>query len=286
MIQQWTRVFIKTLKQHDKLPSVWGYLKWKTIQWGEAIKSIFSSNDKELVTNWAKEWRRTKNYKNLDENGFSKGNFPFKHIEKPYKNMHEYAVDRVDWTYLLPSWNKKYLATIQMLTNPETSWDRVTCTPKDYTKNIYPNNVWNQSNNPCNISPSKSDIWYAGFKKLPDWQTHASYKNKIAGLASAMRLLRKRKTYHNHSICFINCIWWYQGWHYKEHEVDWLKALRLIWITHVANHLKVSPTTPLNLDDPETLMAVIQAIALQETSSKIWKSTLEEAYKVAFPDEK
>ena len=61
--------------------------------------------------------------------------------------------------------------------------------------------------------------------------------------------------------------------------------MRIIWITHICEYLDVSPIVGLNTDDPETMMAFTQAVAIRESGCHFDKVTLERAYYKAFPEE-
>ena len=78
----------------------------------------------------------------------------------------------------------------------------------------------------------------------------------------------------------MNCSW--MQWIYKANEPDSLKALRIMWITHASEALKVDPLTRLNTDDKETMMAFAQQTAINESWSYFDRATLERAYKKAF----
>ena len=144
----------------------------------------------------------------------------------------------------------------------------------------YPPNktLWNISNNPCNISHSSGDIWYLSATSAADWQALAKYDTPVNGIASAMRLLKNK--YSNKSITEID-VWWYQ-WKYKPDEEIWLSALRIKWITNQCKVLWVWPHQMLNFEDPTTLKAFVAQIAVQETSTHIWKDLLDQAYEKAF----
>lgn len=253
-----------------------------------SISSNRTSESGEKDKNWSESsWN--KNYNWLDSSWFSKWDKPFAHITHPYKWIKTYSVNNLSWKSLLPSGNKEYLATISDLWKEWTEWPKTTIKPDSSVTSDKFNkkSAWYKKNNPCNISPSSAyNVWLLWSSKVADWQNHAKYATMEDGIASYMRMIRQQKDskwnlmYANKSIQWIDC-WWMQGV-YKENEDDSLKALRIIWITHACDSLKVKPTDRLNTDDKWTLMALAQQTAIQETWSHLSVATLERAYKKAF----
>lgn len=196
--------------------------------------------------------------------------YPFKDVP-PYKGIKTYDLRNLKITPLLDysELTKKHEWVANL------SWENIKNRWNEYPRN---NTLWNKSNNPCDISHSSDDIWYVGAKSAADWQALARYDTPVNGIASAMRLLKRK--YSNKSITEID-VWWYQ-WYYKANEEIWLSALRLKWITEQCNALNVWPHQMLNLDDPTTLKAFVAQVAVQETSTHIWKELLDQAYNIAF----
>lgn len=231
----------------------------------------------------------SKNYFGLDNEWFSIWDKPFAHITRPYKWIRAYRVDNISWKQLLPSGNKKHLATIADLWKSWTEWPLTKVTPnKSITFDKFnKNTAWYKKNNPCNISPSSSyNIWLIWSSKVADWQNHAKFRTMEEWIASYMRMIRMQKDssgklmYANKSIQGINC-WWMQ-WFYKPDEEDSLKALRIMWITHTSDAIWVRPTERLNTDDKNTLIALTQQTAIQETWSYLSEETCNKAYELAF----
>ena len=219
-------------------------------------------------------------YSLVDTKGFSKWEYPFAHLTFPYKWISAYRVD-----------NRKLkpLIWFSQLSLKWTEWPLATLQVKDQELKF--NNIkaiGYKKNNPCNISPSNTDIWYLGSSIVADWQVHWGYKTMEDWLASFMRLMRYCKNsdwnyrYRNKSIQWINC-WWMQ-WFYKKNEPDSLKALRICRITHACEKLNISPFARINMNDKETMMAFTQQTAIRETWSYFDRATLEMAYNKAFPN--
>lgn len=197
--------------------------------------------------------------------------YPFKDVP-PYKNISAYDLRNVKMTPLL-DYNEltkkhEWVATLDG-SNITNQWIE------------YPSNdtIWNKSNNPCDISHSVGDVGYKRSTKLRDWQDLAIYDTPVNGIASAMRLLKRK--YSNKSITEID-VWWYQWWSYEVNEEIWLSALRLKWITDQCNALWVWPHEMLNFNDPMTLKSFVAQIAVIETGTHIGKKLLDEAYDIAF----
>lgn len=133
-------------------------------------------------------------------------------------------------------------------------------------------------NNPLSISHSNSDVGYKGSFRVKDGQNFASYNSVVDGLASAMKLYKRK--YGNRSIRGIND--GYQGDYSLTKNDKALTNLRLIWITNVSKNLGIDPTKRLNLDDKETMFSLMAAIAKQESNSTLSRNDLEAAWKKAF----
>lgn len=199
----------------------------------------------------------------------SEWEYPFKDVP-PYKGIQTYDLRNVKMTPVL---------NYSELTKKH-EWV-VTLSGSNIAEgHEYPSNdtVWNKNNNPCDISHSNFDIGYKGAGTVADWQALAKYDTPVNGIASAMRLLKNK--YSNKSITEID-VWWYQ-WYYKPDEDIGLSALRIKWITDQCNALWVWPHQMLNLDDPTTLKAFVAQIAVQETSTRIGRELLDQAYNIAF----
>ena len=159
-------------------------------------------------------------------------------------------------------------------------------TGESYTLNpstLLGNTILNSSasrrgNNPLSISHSNSDVGYSGSFKVKDGQNFASYNSVVDGLASAMRLYKRK--YNNRSVRGIND--GYQGYYHLTKNNKALTKLRLIWITNISKQLGIDPTKKLNLDDKETMFSLMAAIAKQESSSTLSRNDLEAAWKKAF----
>ena len=135
-----------------------------------------------------------------------------------------------------------------------------------------------RKNNPCNISHSAGDIGYVGSSKVADGQDHAAYQTVEAGIASAMRLLKRK--YANKSIHGIN-VTGFQGYYSASEEIG-LSACRIVWITNTAARLGIDPFAELDLEDANTLKWLTRIIASQETGMTLGADVLDQAYKMAF----
>lgn len=196
--------------------------------------------------------------------------YPFKDVP-PYQGIATYDLRNVKTIPILDysELTKKHEWTTTLNgSNIKNQW-------KEYPQN---KTLWNRSNNPCDISHSGEDIWYVGVSSAADWQKLAKYDSPVNGIASAMRLLKRK--YSNKSITEID-VWWYQ-WYYKPNEEIWLSALRIKRITDQCNALWVWPHQMLDFNDPMTLKSFVAQVAVLETGTHIGKQLLDEAYNKAF----
>lgn len=224
--------------------------------------------EKDESQNTTKQWKI--DYSKVDNRWFTPWDYPFKHITQPFKWIKSYRVDNI---------KIKPLLWFADLARSWSEWEMTTLKVKDLTPKFSTKTAWYKKNNPCNVSPFKGDIWRTSSSKVADWQNHAQYSSMEDWLASFMKLMRT-PTYRNKSIQWMNCSW--MQWIYKANEPDSLKALRITWITHASEALKVDPLTRLNTDDKETMMAFAQQTAINESWSYFDRATLERAYKKAF----
>lgn len=139
--------------------------------------------------------------------------------------------------------------------------------------NIDKRTAGGKKNNPLNISHSKSDIGYLGASAVADGQMHAAYDTLEHGIASAMRLLKRK--YGNRSIIGYND--GFQGY-YRTTEGKSKSALRVIWITNFSNRTNIPPEKVMNISDKETMFCLCHAIAIQETHSYLGRDVLERAW--------
>ena len=133
-------------------------------------------------------------------------------------------------------------------------------------------------NNPCSIGHSSTDIGYIESTKVADGQKFAKYKDIESGIASAMRLIKRK--YGLKSPLSINTLG-YQGV-YSEDEKMGLTALRVIDISNMSKGLGIKPTQRINTDDKHSMMALIRYIAKKECGTVLGKDVLERAYNLAF----
>ncbi len=196
--------------------------------------------------------------------------YPFKDVP-PYKGIASYDVRDLKMKPVLDyselTKKHEWVATLDG-SNIKNQWHEY---PSNDTK-------WNRNNNPCDISHSDSDIGYQGASKVADWQALAKYDSPLHGIASAMRLLKRK--YSNKSITEID-VWWYQ-WYYKANEEIWLSALRIKWITNQCNALWVWPHQMLDFNDPKTFKSFVAQVAVLETGTHIGQKLLDDAYNLAF----
>ena len=200
----------------------------------------------------------------------SEWEYPFKDVP-PYQGVPTYDLRKVKMTPILnySELTKKHEWSVTL------NWSNII-----NKRNEYPSNgtAWNKSNNPCDISHSNSDLWYLSYVIVADWQKLAKYDTPVNGIASAMRLLKRK--YSNKSITEIN-VGWYQSY-YKPNEEIWLSALRIKWITDQCNALWVWPHQMLDFNDPTTLKSFVAQVAVLETGTHIGQKLLDEAYNKAF----
>lgn len=181
---------------------------------------------------------------------------------------------------IAPSGNNEYTITEDQLGKDKDTGDSYILNPSslvgDHT--ILNSSASRKGNNPLSISPSKSDVGSAGSFRVKDGQNFGSYNSVVDGLASAMRLYKRK--YNNRSVRGIND--GYQGYYELTKNNKNLTKLRLIWITNISKYLGINPTIRLNLDDKETMFSLMAAIAKQESSSTLGRDDLEAAWKKAF----
>ena len=215
---------------------------------------------------WSETWQQSWE---VSQYKLSEWEYPFKDVP-PYKGIASYDLRKVKMTPILDyselTKKHEWVATLDGSNIAEG---------REYPSN---KTTWNKNNNPCDISHSDSDIGYKGAGTVADWQSLAKYDTPVNGIASAMRLLKRK--YSNKSITEID-VWWYQ-WYYKADEEIWLSALRLKWITDQCNALNVWPHQMLDFEDPTTLKAFVAQIAVQETGTHIGRELLDQAYNIAF----
>ena len=135
-----------------------------------------------------------------------------------------------------------------------------------------------QYNNPCSISHSSNDIGFAGIVVVADGQKFAKFVNLESGIASAMRLIKRK--YGLKSPIGINTNG-YQGY-YKEGEKAGLTALRVCDISNMSRALGIQPTQRIDTNDPHSMMVLIKYIAKKECGSILGKDVLQKAYNLAF----
>ena len=228
-------------------------------------------SDWTVVDNWTTWWNEEEQPSwEVSQYKLSPWEYPFKDVP-PYKGIAAYDLRNVKITPALDYSElvKKHEWTVTL------SWSNITNKWYEYPTN---GTAWNKSNNPCDISHSGSDLWYASSSTVADWQSLARYNRPIDGIASAMRLLKNK--YQNKSVTEID-VWWYQ-WYYKADEEIWLSALRIKWITDQCNALWIWPHQMLDFNDPTTLKSFVAQVAVLETGTKIWQKLLDDAYNLAF----
>jgi len=266
--QKWDQILATSADSNSK-ESFFGKVFNKI--WSIA-SSIWDFIKTKIWSFWGKRNHQSLNWYMVDKSEFSKGRYPFKGIP-PYQWISAYRVDNVK---LEPHiW-------FSQLSLEESRWSTTLKVKNENKRYTNTNAAWYKKNNPCNVSPFKGDIGRVTSSKVADWQDHSQYETMEDGLASFMRLMRTER-YNNKSIQGRNCSG--MQWIYKPDEDKSLQALRIIWITHVSEALNVSPFIGLNTDDPETMMAFTQAVAIRESGCHFDKDTLERAYYKAFPEE-
>lgn len=182
--------------------------------------------------------------------------------------------------YHVPSGTTQVNITKDQLGKDKDTGELFTVNPSPLLGNstILNSSASRNGNNPLSISHSNSDVGYKGSFRVKDGQNFASYNSVVDGLASAMKLYKRK--YGNRSIRGIND--GYQGDYSLTKNDKALTNLRLIWITNVSKNLGIDPTKRLNLDDKETMFSLMAAIAKQESNSTLSRNDLEAAWKKAF----
>lgn len=204
----------------------------------------------------------------------------------PRQSGQTYSLDEAGWAnagsyrgYSISSGSTRVNITKDELGKDKDSGESFTLNPSTLLSNTnLRSSASRQGNNPLSISHSGSDIGYKGSFKVKDGQNFSSYASVVDGLASAMRLYKRK--YNNRSVRGINDD--YQGSYERTKHEKALTNLRLLWITNISNSLGIDPTKKLNLDDKETMFSLMAAIAKQESSSTLSRNDLEAAWKKAF----
>ena len=243
------------------------------IEWVKAkvfLPENYGSIRSDWTVNEGTQWSENEQSWEVSQYKLSQWEYPFKDVP-PYKGIASYDLRNLKYTPLLDysELTKKHEGTVTL------SWSNITNKWNEYPSN---GTTWNKNNNPCDISHSNSDIWYQNSSTVADWQALAKFDTPVNGIASAMRLLKRK--YSNKSITEID-VWWYQ-WYYKADEEIWLSALRLKRITDQCNALWVWPHQMLDFNDPTTLKSFVAQVAVIETGTHIGQKLLDEAYNKAF----
>lgn len=201
----------------------------------------------------------------------AEGKYPYANTT-PYKGIKTYDLRKITTRPIID-----YDQYEQLLNDNSTNYktfDLVSNNAKTY---INKNTAGGRNNNPCNISASNDSLGVSGKATMGDGQGAAVFDNVIDGIASAMRLYRRK--YGKKNVAQMD-----NGMrrYYNRNEPIGLTALRLHGVTQKCKQLGISPADKLNTDDKWTLCSFVALTAKHETGSTLSRETLDKAYKVAF----
>lgn len=205
--------------------------------------------------------------------------YPFKWINTPPKGskLRAYYKDfqciydfNLTWKQYVDAQNK---ASSEKLTN-------LPAYPPFYAETITLNLI--RTNNPVSLSFGDLAKKYdsISYETKADGQKFALFKTLTDGLAASIEFLLKR--YNGKNICQMSAR------HQGDYRLDGSPkgfndcnaghAVRLIWVKNTSKKLNVSPTMNFDLNDKESLFALLYAMTSAENGSKLSKQTIEQGY--------
>ena len=201
----------------------------------------------------------------------AEGMYPYANTT-PYKGIKTYDLRKITTRPIID-----YDQYEQLLKDNSTNYRTFDLVPDSATTYINKKTAGGRNNNPCNISASKDSIGVKSGAIMGDGQKAAVFDNVVDGIASAMRLYRRK--YGKMNVAQMD-----NGMrgYYDRNEPLGLTAMRLHGVTKKCKQLGISPTDKLNTDDKWTLCSFVALMAKHETGSTLSRKTLDEAYRVAF----
>lgn len=201
----------------------------------------------------------------------AEGKYPYANAA-PYKGIKTYDIRKIttrpiidydQYEQLLKDHSGKLVTFDLVSNNAKTSINRKT--------------AGGRNNNPCNVSAPSYAVGVVGNSRMGDGQPAAVFNSIENGIATAMRLYKKK--YGKKNIPQMN-----NGMqsYYDRNEPMGLSALRLYSVTNKCKQLGISPSDRLNTDDKWTLCSFVAIMAKNETGSTLSRETLDKAYKIAF----
>lgn len=139
-----------------------------------------------------------------------------------------------------------------------------------------------KGNNPGSLSFGDIARKYGstGSETKKDGQKFAVFEDLISGIAASIENLIRN--YNGKNLCQVSAK--YQG-DYKldgspkgNNDCNAGRANRLIWVKNTSINLNVSPTMNLDLNDKNTLFALVYAKTISENGSKLSEATIEKGY--------
>ena len=125
-----------------------------------------------------------------------------------------------------------------------------------------------RNNNPLNIRIGNT---WLGEVPNPTDSDFEQFVNVVYGLRAAFCILRRYiRRYHRDTISKIINAW------APSNENN-----TALYISKVAEHVGISPDTPIRYEDAETMYSLIQAMAIQECGQRVSEDSIEKAYKIA-----
>lgn len=125
-----------------------------------------------------------------------------------------------------------------------------------------------RNNNPLNIRIGNT---WLGEVPNPTDSDFEQFVSVVYGLRAAFCILRRYiRRYHRDTIAKIISAW------APSNENNTAR-----YISQVANRVGISPDATIHYEDEETMLSLVQAMAVQECGQRVSEESLKEAYKIA-----
>lgn len=125
-----------------------------------------------------------------------------------------------------------------------------------------------RNNNPLNIRIGNT---WLGEVPNPSDSDFEQFVSVVYGLRAAFCILRRYiRRYHRDTIAKIISAW------APSNENN-----TALYISQVAKRVGIDPDTIIHYEDEETMLSLVQAMAVQECGQRVSEESLKEAYKIA-----
>ena len=125
-----------------------------------------------------------------------------------------------------------------------------------------------RNNNPLNIRIGNT---WLGEVPNPTDSDFEQFVSVVYGLRAAFCILRRYiRRYHRDTIAKIICAW------APTNENNTAR-----YISQVAKRVGIDPETIIHYEDEETMLSLVQAMAVMENGQRVSEESLKEAYKIA-----